>query len=274
MAYNSESVIFDCLDSIAKFNDVGESLEIIVVDNSPVASLEKLLGSRYDLVLDCKYIHNPENGGFGQGNNIGVIASKGETVFFLNPDTILIAGIFKALNAAVERGVDVGGFRLVDPLLNDNDTVGLLPELNWMTVPRWVLNFFVIKCNLFSRAVYPWGAALFVNRDSFLKSGMFDERMFLCNEEPDLIHRLGSARLEIIDLPIIHLEGHTTVIHDYRFREYLKSTKYYFEKHNLNFSRFIKIYYIKNLIKLLVNRCRSDAYLNSVSISKILKEFL
>ncbi len=271
VAYNSESVIFDCLSSINKNNDIGERLEVIVVDNSPTASLGESLMTRYGSLY--KYIHNPKNGGFGQGNNIGAMASKGEVLLFLNPDTILISGVFRELYSAVEKGAVIGGFRLVDPVLKDNDTIGLLPEFNWLTVPRWMLNLLVIKFKVLTKCVFPWGAALFVKKDEFIRAGMFDENIFLCNEEPDLIHRFGGVKVEIINTPIIHLEGHTTVVHDYRFREYLKSTKYYFEKHGLNFAFFIRVFYLKVKVKMCINKFNSNMYENNLSIAKIIRDF-
>ena len=33
VTYNSEKLIFECLDSIYKYNDIGDSLEVIIVDN-------------------------------------------------------------------------------------------------------------------------------------------------------------------------------------------------------------------------------------------------
>ena len=33
LTYNSEKDIYDCLDSIHQYNDIGDTLEIIIVDN-------------------------------------------------------------------------------------------------------------------------------------------------------------------------------------------------------------------------------------------------
>lgn len=273
VAYNSESVIFDCLTSIVEFNDIGEELEVIVVDNSPSDLLLSSLDHYSKNAFSFKYIHNPQNGGFGQGNNVGVKVSTGDTLFFLNPDTILVSPVFNKIESALLDGANVGGFRLVDPFMKDNDSIGLLPEWNWLSFPRVFLNFLVIKLGFFTKLVFPWGAALFVSRQDFISAGMFDENMFLCNEEPDIIHRLSPLKLKIIDEPIIHLEGHTTVLHDYRFKEYLKTTKIYFNKHNLNFSIFIRIFYVKNLAKVLVNKVSSRRFTSSREVSMIIKDF-
>jgi len=43
VTYNSNKVIKECLESIEKHNDIGKSLEVIIVDNSPVKNLKTLL---------------------------------------------------------------------------------------------------------------------------------------------------------------------------------------------------------------------------------------
>ena len=113
VTYNSQTVIKDCLQSIQKFNDIGNELEIIIVDNSPKFEIEDFV-KRLNLNLDIKMIHNPQNGGFGQGNNIGAKKAKGEIFFFLNPDTILIEPIFKFMLGEFEnKRLGCAGFRQI-----------------------------------------------------------------------------------------------------------------------------------------------------------------
>jgi GT2 family glycosyltransferase len=274
VTYHSQSVIFDCLESLGKFNDIGSKLEVIIVDNSPDNSLEHKVIAYKSMGYCFQYIHNPENGGFGQGNNIGVQESKGDVLLFLNPDTILVEGIFLDLLSQHKRGYNVGGFRLVDPKLKDNDSVGLLPEYNWLTLPRSLLNFLVINYSILTKKVYPWGAALFIDRDVFVQAGMFDENIFLCNEEPDLIHRIDAIKLKIINKKIIHLEGHTTELPAFRFKEYLNSTQIYFNKHNLNFNLFLRLFNYKNKMKLIINRFFPTYCTQSKEIALIVEKLI
>ena len=95
VAYKSANILKRCLDSIAKYNDLGDELEVIVVDNSPEgfrvqSEIEK---SNYK---NFKYIA-ADNKGFGAGNNIGAKVAGGEILAFLNPDIILIEPIFKGI---------------------------------------------------------------------------------------------------------------------------------------------------------------------------------
>lgn len=272
VTYNSESVIEECLISIQKYNDIGDELEIIIVDNSPVFNIEDFI-NKLNLDLDIKLIHNPKNGGFGQGNNIGAKASHGELLFILNPDTILVEPIFKFMIKEFEdQRLSTAGFRLIDREGKDNDSVGLLPEYNYIYLPRNILNFLVINLSLLSKYIFPWGADLIVKKKDFIEAGMFDESMFLCNEEPDLMHRLNIKKVRIFDRNIIHLEGHTTEIHEVRFKEWLKTTQYYLEKYNNSYKRYILLFIFRNYSKMILKKIFSNHYSLENDVNKILLE--
>ena len=87
VTYNSEKDIFDCISSIYKHNDIDEQdLEVIVVDNnSPngkamFRQLNKQFGNRITL------FGNDHNGGYGQGNNVGIRLASSPVVMIMNPD--------------------------------------------------------------------------------------------------------------------------------------------------------------------------------------------
>lgn len=250
VAYSSESVIFDCLASIKKYNDIGSRLEVIIVDNSPSNLLETKLGSFYACDFSLQYTHNPENGGFGQGNNIGAKIASGEVLLFLNPDTILIEAVFSSLLLSVAAGFNFGGFTLVDKNFALNDTVGLLPEYSFLSIPNNILTKLTLRFNVFTNFVYPWGAALYISKEAFICAGMFDERIFLCNEEPDLTRRIMKPRMKILKSRIVHLEGHTTDVKSERYSAFLDSTKYYLNKHKKSYRVYVALTKLKVYIKL------------------------
>ena len=270
VTYNSESVIAECLESIIKYNDISDKLEVILVDNSPVFNIKSFI-EKLDLSININIIHNPANGGFGQGNNIGAKASTGELLFILNPDTILVEPIFNyMINEFKDDSLTVAGFRLIDRDGNDNDSVGLLPEYNYIYIPRKILNYLVINLGLLSTYIFPWGADLIVRKKDFLDVGMFDENMFLCNEEPDLMHKLNISKVKIFNKNIIHLEGHTTEIHSVRFREWLKTTQYYLEKYNNRYTKYIIFFIFRNYSKMILKRIFFKEYSLENDIHKIL----
>ncbi len=272
VTYNSCSVIEECLASIQKYNDIDDALEIIIVDNSPHMNISKVIDDM-NLDLDIKYIHNPENGGFGQGNNMGAKGAKYELLFFLNPDTVLVEPIFKyIIDEFEDETLSAAGFRLVDRDGNDNDSVGLLPEYNYIYLPRKILNYLVINLGLLSKYIYPWGADLIIQKKKFMEVEMFDESMFLCNEEPDLMHKLKVNKVKIFNKNIIHLEGHTTKVPEDRFREYLNTTQYYLEKYGNSYKKYIQFFIFKNYSKMILKKLFLKQYSSESDINKLLLE--
>ena len=95
VTYNSGALIEGCLNSIFIHNDIDTALEVIVVDNDSAdyattfASIEKKYGESVTL------IRNVENGGYGQGNNIGIKAASAPIVLIMNPDVTLFAPVFR-----------------------------------------------------------------------------------------------------------------------------------------------------------------------------------
>ena len=100
LTYNSEKDIYDCLNSVYKYNDIGDYLEIIVVDNNSdnYIQMQKNIMTQYP---DVQIIANHKNGGYGQGNNLGIRAASAPIVSIMNPDGILHFGL-KLSNQCIE----------------------------------------------------------------------------------------------------------------------------------------------------------------------------
>ena len=62
------------------------SLEVIVVDNASKEDEASIIAQRYPQV---KVIRSETNLGFAGGNNLGIKASRGKYLFFINNDTLL-----------------------------------------------------------------------------------------------------------------------------------------------------------------------------------------
>ena len=274
VTFNSNKVIKECLESIEKYNDIGTSLEVVIVDNSPVFEIEAFLGE-VDLDFSLKLIHNPKNGGFGQGNNLGVNAASGELIFILNADTILLEPIFSfMLEEFKDPSLTAAGFKLVGRDGIVNNSFALYPEYNYFYffIPIKLLYFIVLRLGMLSKYIFPWGADYIVRKEDFINAGMFDEKMFLCNEEPDLTKRLNVTKVRIFDKPLIHLEGHTTVVDESRFNEWLKSTRYYFDKYNLDYNKFVRVEIKLNLLKIRVRKLLGLEVNHLVSYVKMIKD--
>ena len=79
VSYLHYDILSECLDSIKKYNDIGDELEVIVSDNSPSSNIINQLKSNYPWVKTCKN----QNKGFGAGNNRGIGISTGKYILFL-----------------------------------------------------------------------------------------------------------------------------------------------------------------------------------------------
>lgn len=83
--YNTFQLTCDCIRSVQRATkDV--AYEIVLVDNASTKD------SPDDFLVqfpDIKLVKNPVNGGFAQGNNLGIQHATGDIILLLNSDTIL-----------------------------------------------------------------------------------------------------------------------------------------------------------------------------------------
>ena len=90
--YNTKDITENCIASIiTQTKDV--EYEIILVDNASVDGSKEYFKNRKEI---C-YIYSNENLGFGKANNLGAEKAKGELLFLLNSDTILIENSIKKM---------------------------------------------------------------------------------------------------------------------------------------------------------------------------------
>lgn len=230
VGFKNYQIVLDCLDSVKKYNDIGESLEVIMVDNSPDHVVYSAVVENYDWVIGVRN----ENRGFGAGNNVGAALARGKYLLFLNPDTILIEPIFKFAIATFDSDSRLAlfGVKLLDESYERNLSFYLSDAGGW-------LRSMVTKiCNLMDwyidGAMYIAGADMFVRAEDFLSCGRFDENIFMYYEEPDLIirlRRLGKKTAYFPGKRLIHLEGKATPSSSFALSRRLDSLFYYNEKH-------------------------------------------
>lgn len=263
VCYNNLEVLRDCLDSIEKYNDIGQSLEVIVVDNGTSNTTFDYVTNNYKNV---KILKN-ENKGFGQGNNIGFIASSGEFILFLNPDTILIEPIFTFALKCFESEPKLGLFGL--KLINKSGKWNL--SFNYIDkhglIYAQLIKVFH-KISYFSPGMmYIVGANLFMRRNVFSEIGMFDEEFFMYYEESDIAKRIRKLGYSIQYFPnkkIIHLEGASSLPNQKMLKIKMDSYKKYCEKYSIDFDKEVKKEtrrtYLKYLILKAIDQEKSKDY--------------
>jgi GT2 family glycosyltransferase len=111
VTYNSEDYIDACLQSIQKEMS-NQDHEIILIDNASSRRLPDLEGKYPHVTL----IRNSLNRGFAVANNIGIQAARGDILWLLNPDTVLVEGCAKqAMICLKDNTVGITGNRLINP---------------------------------------------------------------------------------------------------------------------------------------------------------------
>ena len=198
VSYNSGNILKDCLLSIIKnHTDNNPSVEIIVVENyQKQHNTQVIINELVDAsAIPIIFIQNPTNGGFGQGNNLGVQHSSGENLFFLNPDTIITdKNTFSTIHSSLICNDIIVGFKLLTPTLQINHSYSVFPEYFFLYPLIRILHkkkfFLPNKISLLNHLIWPWGAAFALKRETFIQCGMFDPQIFLCYEEPYLMRRI------------------------------------------------------------------------------------
>jgi len=189
VTFNNFSVVKQCIESIFKYNDINEQLEVIVVDNSSQISIIPDIKRVWPMI---KCIPNNKNGGFGRGNNIGEKVASGEIIAFINPDTEFIEPIFKDILNQFEEDPNLGlmGCQLINNNKRKVQSFGIMPE-DWNWINLFLLtNTVRSKLNILPKYFYIQGADIFMRKKLFNQIGKFDENIFLYGEEIDLVHRI------------------------------------------------------------------------------------
>lgn len=210
VSYQNVQVLRNCLDSIKKFNDIGDGLEVIVSDNSLDNQLYDTIINGYKWVTIIKN----DNIGFGAGNNRGFNVSQGDVLLFLNPDTVLVEPIF---DFAIKQFQKYDSLALFGVQLRKEDGA---KNSSFFTIDSYspiagIKEKLCRKIGLFrEKKMFISGANLFVRRLAFEQAGLFDENIFMYLEEADLIKRIKlyseTKRIRFFkEKSIIHLEGGT-----------------------------------------------------------------
>lgn len=264
VTHNCLSFLKACINSIKVFSDLGEALEIIVVDNGFDNTYEWLISNQPDiLTIKC------ENKGFGHANNIGASRASGEYLLFLNPDTELIEPVFNYAIELFEQSPCLAafGFQLLDNREKRGNSFGMRFT---PTIGDELMFKICRMLNLFLPSkMFTSGADLFIRTSVFDAIGGFDEKIFLYCEESDIterIIRLGYSVGFFKEKRIIHREGKTA---DFKLSEQylieLKSREYFCQKYKYDFYRYGRKEYIYCRFKQLIfaicgKRTRSKEY--------------
>lgn len=236
--YNSLEVTCELLDSIRRnsFKD----LEVIVVDNASASSPQSYLKKHYP---EVKFIRSEKNLGFAGGNNLGIRASRGDFLFFLNNDAELTDAAIETMLALFNR---IPGVGIASPkICYHNAKPGSEPDViqyagttpvHLLTSRNSTLGNGQVDKGQFSTAVptaYVHGAAMMTSRKVVDQVGLMPEEFFLYYEELDWCEQMRKMGYEV------WLEPNAKVYHKESYTVSKNSTlkTYYLNRNRLLFVR-------------------------------------
>jgi GT2 family glycosyltransferase len=199
--YNQLALTCQLLDSLRKVTY--PAVEVIVVDNHSTINPSTVISKEYP---EVKLIVSNENLGFAGGNNLGIRASKGDYLLFLNNDTEVHPGFLEPLVALFESNplagaasskilyhnsgetIQYAGSTRIDPFTGRSKRIGYMEKD-------------LGQHNVQQETDLAHGAAMMVPRTVIDKVGMMPEFFFLYYEEVDWCESIKKAGYKIYFVP-------------------------------------------------------------------------
>ena len=203
--YNQTTLTLELIDSIYKYTKI--PFEIIVVDNDSKESPKEEIDRIYP---DVRVIVSGVNRGFAGGNNLGIAASEGQFLFFINNDAVLTEGAVEDILSAFENR-QVG---VVSPLIcyypdatSEVDVIQYAGATNVhpITGRNTIIGEKQQDQSQYCQSkptFYAHGAAMMVKRTVLEEVGMMSEYYFLYYEELDWCERIRQAGFTILFYPL------------------------------------------------------------------------
>lgn len=277
LTYNTSlELVKKCIDSIHKNNDIGEALEIIVVDNNS-NNQDELKNFIATAFADTIFVPSSINGGYGAGNNIGIIKAKYEHILLINPDVELIEPIFSWAKEKFisDPKLNIFGFQQI----NQYNRKAHSFIQRRLTRLDFIINQFFQKLNIFNpNYSIISGACFFLRKSRFIAIGGYDEKIFLYGEERYLQETI-LAKFPNCHIKMDFSKSYKHPISDRAFS--LKTVKlaldsyFYLAKKLGRDKNKVKkevIRYYKTLISFYLLKNKKQEVVNNRSILELLKE--
>lgn len=243
-----------------------ESIEVIVVDNASTQDEATIIEQRYPQVT---IIRSKKNLGFAGGNNLGIQASHGKYLFFINNDTLLspqTSDISHLINR-LESSPKIG---MVCPKIRFAWGNNPIQYAGYTPLSKITLRNSAIGCGEEDHGQYdtphstPYahGAAMIVKREVIDKVGLMPECYFLYYEELDwsmMIRRTGYDIWYEPACTIYHKESQATGQNSPLKSYYMTRNRLLFAKRNisspqkyLTYCYLIAIVALRDILKSLL----------------------
>lgn len=247
--FNQIQVTLELLESLRNISY--SNLEIILVDNGSRENSSNLISQKYP---EITYIFSEKNLGFSGGNNLGIQASKGDFLFFINNDAEITEGCLELLldlfDSIPELGI-VSPRICYDPKLTDNQQIiqyAGATHVHPMTARNQILGEKQVDRGQFNEAketAYVHGAAMMIKREVVEKVGKMPEEFFLYYEELDWSEQIRNAGYKVYVEPnalVFHKEslavGKNSTLKTY----YHTRNRIFFVRRNRSWNQIIVFY--------------------------------
>ncbi|MDD4271725.1 MAG: glycosyltransferase family 2 protein [Patescibacteria group bacterium] len=240
----AKKYLAECFNSLKKQDYAGE-MKIFIADNE---STEESYNYLKSILPEAEIIRNQNNGGFAKANNDclkSALKQGYDYLFCLNMDTVLekdcvgkmaeeiennkemdsrLRGNDKEKNGNDKREIGAVQARLM--LYNDKNKINSLGNVTHFLGFGYAGGYGENYTNPPSdnKICYPSGAAVLFKRGALEKVGLFDEKIWMYNEDQDLGWRLWLYGFKCVLAP------EAVVYHKYEFSRSIK--KYYFMDRN------------------------------------------
>ncbi len=226
------------------------SFEIILIDNLPPHRAAEIARKIYP---DVRIFKNSRPKGFAHNVNLGMKFSKGRFIFLLNPDIIVLNGLFDNVVEFMDSHPDIG---IAAPRLLNLDGTRQVSARKFPNLPVMIFRglgldrfFKNLKLNrdyelrdLDSENGYlsvDWvtGAAMVIRRQAINEVGKFDEKRFhLYFEDVDMCYRMWKAGWKVVYF------SNAKAIHEWKRRSAKNPFSIYKFYHVVSGLKFFKKY--------------------------------
>lgn len=284
VTYNSEKDIFDCVESIKSHADIPlEEIELIIVDNNslePQPMFERLRCQWGNSII-C--IENTHNGGYGQGNNVGIRQATAPIILIMNPDVRLMDPFFKKPLKAFhtdEKLIMYGMKQMYSKMVQSRSSFCCTYMMNGYlkTILEGLTNrleWYIPRFQYFS------GSCFYVRKSMLEEVGLFDENIFMYGEEDDIHYRLmkhfGTHFHYDKNIHYLHLisDREPNVEYEMKFIPvalYHHANKGYSNKKTLqNFKRIYRILYWREYLRIKLGKDNKRYIMLKQMLSNIVK---
>lgn len=214
--YQAGGILLNCIRGIQAAG-LKTSYEIIVVDND--SGDGSVAAVRQDFP-DVRLIASPVNAGCAAGNNLGLLAARGEYCLILNPDIVMYQGAIEQLiqflddhpEAAVaspqllnpDRSTQMSCYRFPDPLI---PILRRTPLGRLGGAQQRLRRYLLADWDHASTRVVDWvlGACMLIRTVAIEQVGLMDERYFLYFEDVDWCRRFRQQGWGVYYVPSAQL---------------------------------------------------------------------